>query len=365
MEEGTMRRRLPILAVLLALVLIAAACAETTEDTTTTTTTEAPTATTEAPSDTTTTTEAAGPKTIIIGTTDTIASLDPGDAYAVHDWELIKNTGEGLLGWEPGELTLRTGLAAALPDISDDGLTYTFTLREGIQFADGLELTAPMYAEQLNRLLTIGPDCPNGVANALASPFFESITAPDDATLVFQLSRAVAFVPQLLATATFMPAHPDIFPADECVLFPEAPIYGVGPWYISEYTQAEQTVLEPNPYYTGDLKANVDRIIIRYFSDPQTMALAVHNGEIDVAWRLLGPELVSELEDVSELSVGTIDGGSIRYLILNWAVAPMDDLNVRKAVAAAIDRDELADVVYGGQVNPLYSQVPPGFLGAS
>jgi len=360
-----MRRRLPILAVLLALVLIAAACAETTEDTTTTTTTEAPTATTEAPSDTTTTTEAAGPKTIIIGTTDTIASLDPGDAYAVHDWELIKNTGEGLLGWEPGELTLRTGLAAALPDISDDGLTYTFTLREGIQFADGLELTAPMYAEQLNRLLTIGPDCPNGVANALASPFFESITAPDDATLVFQLSRPVAFVPQLLATATFMPAHPDIFPADECVLFPEAPIYGVGPWYISEYTQAEQTVLEPNPYYTGDLKANVDRIIIRYFSDPQTMALAVQNGEIDVAWRLLGPELVSELEDVSELSVGTIDGGSIRYLILNWAVAPMDDLNVRKAVAAAIDRDELADVVYGGQVNPLYSQVPPGFLGAS
>lgn len=360
-----MRRRLPILAVLLALVLIAAACAESTEDTTTTTTTEAPTATTEAPSDTTTTTEAAGPKTIIIGTTDTIASLDPGDAYAVHDWELIKNTGEGLLGWEPGELTLRTGLAAALPEISDDGLTYTFTLREGIQFADGLELTAPMYAEQLNRLLTIGPDCPNGVANALASPFFESITAPDDATLVFQLSRAVAFVPQLLATATFMPAHPDIFPADECVLFPEAPIYGVGPWYISEYTQAEQTVLEPNPYYTGDLKANVDRIIIRYFSDPQTMALAVQNGEIDVAWRLLGPELVSELEDVSELSVGTIDGGSIRYLILNWAVAPMDDLNVRKAVAAAIDRDELADVVYGGQVNPLYSQVPPGFLGAS
>ncbi|MGZ8753924.1 MAG: ABC transporter substrate-binding protein, partial [Acidimicrobiia bacterium] len=291
-----MRKRLPILAVLLSLALIAGACAESTEDTTTTTTT-----TTEAASpgttaaQTTTTTEAAGPKTIIIGTTDTIASLDPGDAYSVHDWELIKNTGEGLLGWEPGELTLRTGLATDFPEVSDDGLTYTFTLRDGIQFGDGTELTASMYAESLNRLLTIGPDCPNGVANALATPFIESITAPDESTMVFQLTRPVAFFPQLTATATFIPGHPDTFPADECVLFPEAPIYGVGPWYISEYTQAEQTVLEPNPYYTGDLTPNVDRIIIRYFSDPQTMALAVQNGEIDVAWRLLGPELVAEL----------------------------------------------------------------------
>ena len=360
-----MRKRLPILAVLLVLALIAAACAETTEDTTTTTAGAGDTTTTtEAPA-TTDTTEASGPKTIIIGTTDTISSLDPGDAYAVHDWELIKNTGEGLLGWEPGELTLRTGLAADFPDVSDDGLTYTFTLRDGIQFGDGTELTASMYADSLNRLLTIGPDCPNGVANALATPFIESITAPDDSTMVFQLTRPVAFFPQLTATATFMPGHPDLFPADECVLYPEAPVYGVGPWYISEYTQAEQTVLEPNPYYTGVLAPQVDRIIIRYFSDPQTMALAVQNGEIDVAWRILGPELVAELGGVSDLTVGAIEGGAIRYLILNYALAPMDDVNVRKAVAAAIDRDEIADVVYGGQVAPLYSMVPPGFLGAT
>src|SRR3990172_2125508 len=170
-------KRMRWLALVAVLALVVAACATEGEYTTKTGGTEEPT-TTEAPAATTTSAEVepgpSGGGTIIIGTTDTISSLDPADAYAVHDWELIKNTGEGLLGWEPGELTLRTGLAAALPEISDDGLTYTFTLREGIQFADGLELTAPMYAEQLNRLLTIGPDCPNGVANALASPFFES-----------------------------------------------------------------------------------------------------------------------------------------------------------------------------------------------
>jgi len=307
--------------------------------------------------------DAAG--TIIIGTTDTIASLDPADAYAVHDWELIKNTGEGLLRWLPGELTLTTGLATDMPEISEDGLTYTLTLRDGVQFADGLELTAPMFAEELNRLLTIGPDCPNGVANALATPFLDSIEGNDDGTMVFTLTRPVAFFPELLATAPFIPAHPDTFPDDECVTFPEAPINGVGPWYISEYTQGEQTVLLPNPNYTGELTPKVDQIIIRYFSDPQTMALAVQNGEIDVAWRILGAELAAELQDSADLTVGTVQGGSIRYLILNYSQPPMDDINVRKAVAAALDRDEIADVVYGGQVEPLYSMVPPGFLGAN
>lgn len=368
-----MKRWISVVAVL---VLVLAACTGgTTEDTTATTagdttvpdTTEGDTTSTTAAETPDTTGAPAGEAdgTIIIGTTDTIASLDPADAYAIHDWELLKNINEGLLRWRPGELELTTGLAEEMPEVSEDGLVYTVRMREGVQFSDGTELTAEMYAEQLNRLLTIGPDCPNGVANALATPFLESIEALDSSTLQFTLTRPVAYFPQLLATAAFLPAHPDTFPADECVTFPEAPVHGTGPWYITEYTQGEQTVLEPNPNYNGELTPQVDRIIIRYFSDPQTMALAVQNGDIDIAWRILGPELVGELEGAEGLSVGAIDGGSIRYLILNYAIEPMDDINVRKAVASAIDRDEIVDVVYGGQVEPLYSMVPPGFIGAT
>lgn len=364
-------KRMRMVALIALMALLAVACASATDATTTTTaspdTTAAPAgdSTTTAAPDTTEPAAAGDAGTIIIGTTDTIASLDPADAYAVHDWELIKNTGEGLLRWMPGELTLATGLATDMPEISEDGLTYTLTLRDGIQFGDGTELTASMYAEQLNRLLTIGPDCPNGVADALATPFIDNIVGNDDGTIVFTLTRPVAFFPELLATAPYIPAHPDTFPQDECITFPEAPIYGVGPWYISEYTQGEQTVLLPNPNYSGELTPKADQVIIRYFSDPQTMALALQNGEIDVAWRILGAELAAELQDSSDLTVGTVQGGSIRYLILNYNQAPMDDINVRKAVAAALDRDEIADVVYGGQVEPLYSMVPPGFLGAT
>jgi peptide/nickel transport system substrate-binding protein len=303
--------------------------------------------------------------TIIIGTTDRIASLDSADAYATRDWELIKNFSAGLLAWKPGSLDLVPSLATDMPVISADGLIYTVTLKAGVKFGDGTELTAEMYVAQLNRLLTIGPGCPNDVADTLAIPYVESITAPDAKTMVFKLKAAIAYFPQLLATAPYAASDPKIFPADQCVLLPPAPIYGVGPWFISQYTQGEQVVLEPNPYYTGDLKPQVDQIIIRDFADPQTMALAVQNGEIDVAWRFLSPEQLSPLKDISGLTVGTVSGGSIRYLIVNHTMAPMDDPNVYKAVAAAIDRNEIADTVYGGNVSPLYSQNPPGFLGAT
>lgn len=303
---------------------------------------------------------------IIIGVTDQIASLDPADAYATHDWELIKNTGEGLLVWKPGSASeLIPGLAQDLPEISADGLTYTLKLKPGIKFADGLELTAPLYAQQLNRLLTIGPSCPNDVADALAIPYVDSITAPDSSTLVFKLKAPLAYFPQILATAPYLPAHPDTFPATECVLFPKAPIYGVGPWFISQFTQNEQLVLEPNPYYNGARKPQVDQIIIRYFTDPQTLALAVQNGEIDIAWRFLDPELIDQLRDVKGLTVGDIAGGFVRYLIVNHTMPPMDDPNVVKAFASTIDRDAIVDTVYKGAATPLYSMNPPGFLGAT
>jgi peptide/nickel transport system substrate-binding protein len=310
-------------------------------------------------------TEAPAKTTIIIGTTDKISSLDPGDAYSTRDWELIKNISEGLVAWKPGTTELQPGLATDMGTISSDGLTYTFTLKDGIQFGDGTSLDATIYAAQLNRLLTIGPTCPNDVADTLAIPYVTSIEAPDAKTIVFTLKQPVAYFVQLLATAPYTAANPKSFPAEECVLFPEAPIYGVGPFFISQYTQNEQIVLEPNPYYTGDLKPQVDQIIVRDYADPQTMALAVQNGEIDVAWRFLSPEQLTPLKEISDLTVGTVAGGSIRYLIMNHTMAPTDDLNVDKAIASLIDRNEIADTVYQGNVAPLYSQVPPGWLGAT
>jgi peptide/nickel transport system substrate-binding protein len=305
------------------------------------------------------------PDTIIIGTTDKIASLDAADAYSIHDWEELKNISDGLLTWKPGSTDVVPDLATDLGKISSDGLTYTFTLKDGIKFGDGTPLTATVYATQLNRLLTIGPKCPNDVADTLAVPYVKSIKAPDDKTMVFTLTTPIAFFPQLLAGAPYTATDPNIFKADACNLFPTAPVYGVGAWYISQYNADEQMVLLPNPYYTGDLKPQVKQIIVRFYSDPNTMALAIQSGEIDIAWRSFSPDQLTQLKKVSNITVGTVNGGSIRYLVLNHTMKPFDDPNVDKAIASAVDRNEIADTVYAGQVSPLFSMVPPGFLGAT
>jgi peptide/nickel transport system substrate-binding protein len=328
----------------------------------------ATTAPTQAAQPTTAPTEAPaatqGPVTIVIGTTDKLASLDPADAYAIYDWENITNISQGLLSYVPGSTDIQPELATAMPDISADGLTYTFTLKDGVKFADGTPLTAAMYVQQLNRLLTIGPSCPNDVADTLAVPYVDSITNPSGNQIVFTLKSPVGFFTQILARAPYVASDPNIFPTDQCNLIPSAPVYGTGPFFISQLNPDEQIVLEPNPYYTGSLKPQVDQVIVRHFSDPQTMALAVQNGEIDIAWRFLGPDLIGQLQGVSSVTVSAVNGGSIRYLELNHTMAPTDDPNVDKAIAYAIDRNEISDTVFGGQVSPLYSQIPPGFLGA-
>jgi peptide/nickel transport system substrate-binding protein len=332
--------------------------------------TEAPTAaaTTAAATEAATaapTTAASNPDTIIIGTTDKIASLDSADAYAVHDWEVLKNISNGLLAWKPGTTDVEPDLATDLGTVSADGLTYTFTLKDGIKFGDGTPLTATIYAAQLNRLLTIGPSCPNDVADALAVPYVKSITAPDDKTMVFVLTTPIAYFRNLLATAPYVASDPNMFKADACTLFPAAPIYGTGPWFVSQFNADEQMVLEPNPYYTGAYKPQVKQIIMRFYSDANTLALAVQSGEIDIAWRMLSTDQITQLEAVKGVKIGTIAGGSIRFLTINRTMKPTDDPNVVKAIASSIDRNEIADTVFGGKVTPLFSMVPPGFLGAT
>ncbi len=372
-----------ILLVVFVLALVAAACSDDSSDTTTTsggdqptttTTTAAPgeTTTTAAPETTTTAAQVAmqcpseaGGGTVIIGTTDAIASLDPADAYSTRDWELLKNFNEPLLKWVPGSGDeLVPGIAASMPVPSEDGLTWTVTLRDGLTFGDGTPLTADIAAAQLTRLLTISETGPNAVGLTLGNPYVDSIEAVDEVTLQFNLPAPIAFFPQLLASAAYTMPNPATYTEAELNLFPTAPLTGTGPWIITDIVPDEAVTLEPNPNYYGDAP-QLDQIIVRQFGDPQSMALALQNGEIDVAWRILGSELATELGGVDGLNSVVVPAGPIRYLIINHVLEPTNDPNVRKAIAAAIDRDELSDVIFGGAVDPLYSPVPPGFLGAN
>jgi peptide/nickel transport system substrate-binding protein len=303
--------------------------------------------------------EEAPPVTVVIGTTDSISSLDFADAYAIHDWELFRNVNVGLMTFEPGTATVVPGAATGF-EVSDDGLTYTFTLDSGWMYPDGSELVAGDFVREINRALTL-----EGDVAGLVVPYIESVEAPDDSTVVFHLDNPRGDFVQIITGAAYMPIQEGAYPDGELNKFPDT-VVGVGPWQVTEYTVEEQLVLERNPNYKlGFADSAPDRVIIRYFQDATQMGLAVENGEIDVAWRILGPPEVQRLSGVEGLTAYNSGGGGIRYLVPNHIMEPMDSKEVRQAVAYLVDRDEIVDRVMQGTVDPLYSQVPSGFIGAN
>lgn len=248
--------------------------------------------------------------TIIIGTTDEVNSLDPQDAYATHDWEILKNTGVTLMKYVPGTSELVPGAAADFPSISADGKTYTFKLRANLKYADGTPVKAQDYVRAFNRLSL------EGQVSGLIQSYVESVEAPDDLTVVYHLKAPYGFFTTLAATPPFIPANPAIYPADQIVAFP-AKVDGIGPYRMVSYVPGEQMVLEANPNYFGDDKPVIQKVIIRYFANPTTMSNAVEKGEIDVAWRILGAVEATRLQKVAGLTVVKIDAPALRYLVFN------------------------------------------------
>lgn len=247
--------------------------------------------------------------TIIIGTTDEVNSLDGQDAYATHDWEILKNTGAGLMGYTPGTAELIPAAAASAPEVSEDGLSYTFTLRDDLRFADGTPVTAADYVRAWERFSL------EGQVSGLVQIYVESVEALDDLTVVYHLNDSFGFFPSIAATGPFVIGHPDIFPVDQIVAFPER-LDGIGPYRMVSHTPGQQMVLEANPEYFGEAPA-IPNVIIRYFADPTTMSNAVETGEIDIAWRILGPVEAARLEDVAGLTVMLVDAPALRYLVFN------------------------------------------------
>ncbi len=298
---------------------------------------------------------AANADTIIIGYTDAAGSLDNANDYDNHGWEILQNTGEGLLKLKVASVDVEPGLATALPKISADGLTYTFTLRDNLQFADGTPLTAQTFVDSITRVQNL-----KGQVAGLVTGYITSVAAPDAKTVVFKLSRAIGFFNTLVATPPYYPVNPKLYSADKLNDFPSA-IEGVGPYRLVSYTPNEQGVLEANPKYHGT-QPLTKTIILRYFTDQAGLSAAVEKGDIDVAWRSLGVADIVRLKKTAGMHVYTVPNGRTLYLSFNHLTKPFDNPQVRQAVAYLVDRNEIIDRAYQGQVKALYSMIPPGYL---
>jgi peptide/nickel transport system substrate-binding protein len=314
-----------------------------------------------------------GGGTLTIGTSDKITTIDPAGSYDNGSFAVMNQVYPFLLNTPLGSPDVEPDIAESAEFTSPT--EYTVTLKSGLTFANGNELTSSDVKFTFDRMVAINDE--NGPASLLYN--LASVAAPDDTTVVFTLKSPDDQVfPQILSSPAGPIVDEDVFAAD--ALTPDQDIVDgnafAGPYAITGYKLNDLVSYAAFDGYQGLLGApKTDEINVKYYSDASNLKLDVQEGNIDVAFRSLSATDIEDLRGNDEVQVVDGPGGEIRYITFNFdtqpygATTPEADpakaLAVRQAVADLIDRQEIADQVYKGTYTPLYSYVPDGLTGAT
>jgi peptide/nickel transport system substrate-binding protein len=221
---------------------------------------------------------------------------------------------------------------------SDDGLNFTFTLRDGVTFHDGRPFTSADAKYTLDTVLAS--------TFAKASSFFEgagtnrtayvkSIEAPDAHTLIIRLNKQwTGLLPNLVAIA--------IIPKDSYESEKTHPL-GTGPFKFKSYDQVQEILdLEANQNY-WDGPSKIINLRVRAISESNAMQAELQSGRVDVAplATSLSPDAIKALGQNPNLSVQQFEGSNLNLLTFNTTEAPLDNVKVRQALAYAIDRESI------------------------
>ncbi|MEU8990329.1 ABC transporter substrate-binding protein [Streptomyces sp. NPDC048558] len=297
-------------------------------------------------------------RTITVGTTDAVTSLDPAGAYDAGSWALFNNVFQSLLTFEPGAVTPVPDAAQSCEFVGSDLRTYRCELREGLTFPSGRAMTAQDVKYSFDRVKRIKSDVgPSALLDTLGS------VSAGGRTVTFQLSSPDATFPLKVATGAGAVVDREKYPAD--ALRTDIAVDGTGPYTLTAYTKDNKAVLAPNSLYKGALKGTGRPVELRYYSDADALDSAWKTKRIDVATRTLPPEVLAGLNSADpDQRVSEADSSETRNLYFNTrAGSPLHDVRVRQALAWLIDRERLAATVYKGTVDPLFSLIPTGITG--
>lgn len=259
---------------------------------------------------------------------------------------LIDNVYEGLVT-RTQENEIVESLASEYT-VSDDGLTYTFTLNEGVTFHDGTALTVDDVVTSLTQV----KDDPEIAGNAEFAGV-ASITAADDSTVVITLTQP----DQNFLFSLTGPGGLVFKTGDTTDL--QTAANGTGPFTLTAWNQGESIELARNDAYWGD-PAGVAEVVLQYIPDFTAGVNAALDGSLDVL-TAVQPDLAAQLEGTEfTLTTGqTTDKGTLAF---NNTRAPLDDVRVREALRLAIDHEALVEALGAGETQ--YGPIPaldPGY----
>ncbi len=290
-------------------------------------------------------------------------TIDPALNSAVDGATLIIHAFEGLYTLDDKGTPI-PGQAESV-DISDDGLTYTFHLRDGLKWSDGQPLTANDFVYSWNR--AISPDTAADYAYMFEAikGFDEGkldVTAKDDKTLVVTLNSKTPYFLELTAFPTFSPVRQDIVEADPESWATKVDTYiGNGPYKMTDWVPGSYITYTKNENYWNYAALGPDTIKFVLMADDASILNAYMNGDILFADSMPNDE-ISTWQDKADFhkqgQLGTY------YVSFNVTKAPLDNKLVREALTLAVDRDYIAvQIGQAGQV-PAGAFVPIGMTDA-
>lgn len=309
--------------------------------------------------------------TLVMTSLSDVNSLDPAVGYDTVSWAVSSLVYRGLVGYAEDGVTIVPVLAESF-EASPDGLTFSFTLREGGKFSNGREITADDVKYSFERLLNPATGSPGtfiydviaGAPEYMAGEAQEvsGIQVVNARTVEFTLSRPEwTFLQRLTVPFAAIVAKEGVEAAgDE---FARKPL-GAGPFTLTSWEAGLRLTFDRNPNYYREGHPKVDRVIIDIGIDPSVMALRVENGETDTSLDFVPQSDYPRIAADDNLKPFLIPSATpnVWYMAYNVREAPYADVRVRQALSMAIDRERIVQILNGRPL-PANGLFPPNLQG--
>jgi peptide/nickel transport system substrate-binding protein len=285
--------------------------------------------------------------------------LDPHLTATTPDKAVLGWMFNGLVRFQPGQASpefIEPDLAESW-ESSDDGLVWTFHLRDGVQCHHGY---GPLTAEDIVYSLERAAD-PDRSSFSSDFAAFEKVEALDDKTVQITLANVI---PSVLGVLTAYHGGNIVCKAAAEELgdqFNTKPI-GTGPFMFEEYKPQQSVTLVANPdYFRGAPK--LERIVYNYIPSDASRDLAFESGELDLVYGKQDQTWIDRMSSNPDVIVDVMEPAELSNIHLNITKPPLDDIRVRQAVAYAVDRDAMVKFRGEKATRPAISMVPQGYLG--
>lgn len=353
-----------LVALLLASVLILslAACGKKGTETTSTDTADkaatqdASKSTTEEELVTATASSTSADNDLVIAIEGSMSGLDPQNLSDTNAMSAAKGMYETLVTFnEKQELT---GALAESWEVSDDSLTYTFHLRQGVKFHDGTDFNAAAVVANYDRIMNADNELSRRrsfvetAADGTESPRVASVETPDDNTVVFTLAKPFSvFINKMTQFNIISPAAIEKYGKDllnnPC---------GTGPFIFKEWVEGDHITMVKNENYWGGAPS-VNSVTIKEVPEAGARTAMLQTGEADFVYPMPSDQLAA-VQGNGDISVNTATSNIMRYVTLNMNLKELSDVKVRQAMNYAIDKDAYIKLMYSGYGLPATSVIP-------